>query len=222
MYLCTQGSKYICQLHIWYDSEDVSGLKLNTHLLCLQKCLTVSHRLGEREASTKITMKVSSVYCLLLSFYVSDVWSISLVRCNLCDPEPRDLSSCWNFSIRDGWYSSQQHWNDSPRGSESMNESCVAAPHIQFCVEHQQLADAPHNTSFYSWEAAQLYCFACSLDLWFAHWPSCPTLYLLLHLHPSKVAFLSIFHFRLLLWQRSSAVLWWYLCGPWKIRRWDW
>lgn len=44
----------------------MSGLNLCTHLLCLQKCLTVSHHLGEQGASTKITMKVSSDYCLVL------------------------------------------------------------------------------------------------------------------------------------------------------------
>lgn len=38
---------------------------------------------------------------------------------------------------------------------------------------HQQLAEAQHNTSFHSWEAAQLYCFVCSLDLGVerGHWP---------------------------------------------------
>lgn len=134
-------------LHIWYDSEDVSGLNLYTLLLFffLQKCLTVSHHLEEQGASTKITMKVSSDYCLLLSFYVSDVldvWIISLVKSILSDPDPYDLWSCWKITTGDRWKkSSQQHWNDSSSGSESINESRGAAPHaVHF--SHQQRAEA--------------------------------------------------------------------------------
>lgn len=92
------------------------------------------------------------------------------------------------------------------QGEVNLSVNTVAAPHaVHF--SHQQLAEAQHNTSFHSWEAAQLYCFVCSLDLGVerGHWPPFqhislfPTLYLLLHLHPINVTFLSVFYSRLLL-----------------------
>lgn len=74
----------------------MSGLNLYTHLLCLQKCLTVSHPSGERGASTKITMKVSSD--LSSAFNVSDGRNNQLVKSSLCD-----FSSRGKLSMCDGW-----------------------------------------------------------------------------------------------------------------------
>lgn len=62
------------------ENEGASGLNLVLCFLCLQKCLTVSHRSGELEASTKITMTVSSASSLLLNRFtceVSPLWPSS-------------------------------------------------------------------------------------------------------------------------------------------------
>lgn len=60
---------------VWCENEGASGLNLVSYFLCLQKCLTVSHRSGELEASTKITMTVSSASSLLLNRFICEVSS---------------------------------------------------------------------------------------------------------------------------------------------------
>lgn len=60
------------------ENEGASGLNLVLYFLCLQKCLTVSHRSGELEASTKITMTVSSASSLLLNRFTCEVSPVTL------------------------------------------------------------------------------------------------------------------------------------------------
>lgn len=59
--LCIFVQIYLSAARWFVVYYTVSDLNLHTIFFsCLQKCLTVSHRLGERGGSTKITMKVSS------------------------------------------------------------------------------------------------------------------------------------------------------------------
>lgn len=135
MYLCTQWqwSRYICQLwgrlwcipHLIWQwgclwSKFMHPSSLFTEVPNCQSSFGRAGSFYQNNHESKFRL------CLLLSFSVSDVWIISLVESILCDPEPADLSSCW-------WKNStQQHWNDGSRGSESISKHCSCSTRSAF------------------------------------------------------------------------------------------
>lgn len=137
---------------------------------------------NNHESKFRLLFAFVSLCLRCLNNFISQVHSLNLNRVTYRAAESSALAIA-------GWkVSGQQHWSDSSRGSESINESCVAAPHIQYIshisswhelstIQASILGKLPSYIALYAvWSLVE-----------HGHWPSCqnkslfPTLYLLLH-----------------------------------------
>ncbi len=122
---------------------NVSGLNLYILSLCLQKCLTVSHHLEEQGASTKITMKVSSDYCLPFVF----------LRLRCLDYLISRAHSLFDLVAQRAAESSARVSGVRMKAQGEVDLSMNPVLLLN-TLYNQQLAELQHNTSFHSWEAA--------------------------------------------------------------------